>query len=547
MAELLTESGWAGFTKKLKADLDDAALVKALARLDKAPAGKPEARQEALRALVDEIRKQVTALGKRKKDLGDKVFGEAKDKLYALLDAAETAQKDAQRSAEAEGDDEEEGPALLTTKLLPLIREVRKGELVLQALVAVAGKETVLLLSRKAISPARGKLLKEQMTNPAGLKFIRGDCRFEQNALTFVVQAPAGGLARKIKEALLGQTGLRLKVRVRGEDGEESDGEESEGQGEAVPAVGEGAASQSEGAGSQGAAAASDTERVYRALRAEIHGRLEQAVRAGHAEAAEWNSFIEFADYRADEKQDYATATQSLNQLKMLLDGLPQAATEPAAPVDPGAAFNARLAALLPLIKQAIAGGVPAGQDVKLKVSEAGVFARKRNFDEAHRLLDEAEALLRAAGLATDPADPEGEPAGAGGPKTFVGYAKARLAWLDTRKQVAAELQRLERAILQAYAGSSSLGAVQTATRSLDEVLTILDERLADKLDEGLNAADPAARQAIHRQAAEIIGRYQRFIRTSPLMRQVDDNPFVAVNVQERLSTTLDDLERQLA
>jgi len=540
MAELLTESGWAGFTKKLKADLDDAALVKALARLDKAPAGKPEARQEALRALVDEIRKQVTALGKRKKDLGDKVFGEAKDKLYALLDAAETAQKDAQRSAEAEGDDEEEGPALLTTKLLPLIREVRKGELVLQALVAVAGKETVLLLSRKAISPARGKLLKEQMTNPAGLKFIRGDCRFEQNALTFVVQAPAGGLARKIKEALLGQTGLRLKVRVRGEDGEESDGEESEGQAEAAQAGGE-------GAGSQGAGAASDAERVYRALRGEIHGRLEQAVRAGHAEAAEWNSFIEFADYRADEKQDYATATQSLNQLKMLLDGLPQAATEPAAPVDPGAAFNARLAALLPLIKQAIAGGVPAGQDVKVKVSEAGVFARKRNFDEAHRLLDEAEALLRAAGLAADAADPEGEPAGAGGPTTFVGYAKARLAWLDTRKQVAAELQRLEKAILQAYAGTSSLGAVQTATRSLDEVLTILDERLADKLDEGLNAADPAARQAIHRQAAEIIGRYQRFIRTSPLMRQVDDNPFVAVNVQERLSTTLDDLERQLA
>lgn len=478
MAALLSESGWAGYTKKLKADLDDAALVKALARLDKSPVDKPEARQEALRALVDEIRRQVTALGKRKKDLGDKVFGEAKDKLYALLDAAETAQKEAQRSAEAEGDDEEEGPALLTTKLLPLIREVRKGELVLQALVAVAGKETVLLLSRKAISPARGKLLKEQMTNPAGLKFIRGDCRFEENALTFVVQAPAAGLARKLKEALLGQTGLKLKVRVRGEDGEESDGEESEGQGEGGQA--EAAQAGGEGAGSQRAGAASDAERVYRALRGEIHGRLEQAVRAGHAEAAEWRSFIEFADYRADERQDYATATQSLNQLKMLLDGLPQAQTEPATPVDPGAAFNARLAALLPLIKQAIAGGVAAGQDVKVKVSEAGLHARKRNFHEAHRLLDDAERMLEAG--ASAPAQPVGA-APAAGPKAqddaMSRWAAQRTSAIAALKAVATRIASAKhpksaKAILEIQAVIKNLTAAPSTPQQVTDLQNYL-------------------------------------------------------------------------
>jgi hypothetical protein len=88
----------------------------------------------------------------------------------------------------------------------------------MSSLIAVAGKETVVMISKRAISPARGKLLKEQMTNPGGLKFIRGECLFEQNTLTFVVQSPAAGLAKKLKAALLAQTELRLKVRVRGED-----------------------------------------------------------------------------------------------------------------------------------------------------------------------------------------------------------------------------------------------------------------------------------------------------------------------------------------
>jgi hypothetical protein len=73
---------------------------------------------------------------------------------------------------------------------------------------------------------------------------------------------------------------------------------------------------------------------------------------------------------------------------------------------------------------------------------------------------------------------------------------------------------------------------VQAATRNLDDVLRSLDDALADKLDEGLSASDPQARIAINRQAAGIIARYQGFIHSSPLIREVDSNPFVPVNVQ---------------
>jgi hypothetical protein len=53
----------------------------------------------------------VKALTKRKKELGDKRFGEAKDKLYALLEEAEAQQKKAKAAAEAAQDGEEEADA----------------------------------------------------------------------------------------------------------------------------------------------------------------------------------------------------------------------------------------------------------------------------------------------------------------------------------------------------------------------------------------------------------------------------------------------------
>lgn len=62
-------------------------------------------------------------------------------------------------------------------------------------------------------------------------------------------------------------------------------------------------------------------------------------------------------------------------------------------------AFNQRLSALLPKVKSA--AGTAAGDAAKLKASEAGMFARKGDFDQAQRLLDEAEQALSSAGNAT--------------------------------------------------------------------------------------------------------------------------------------------------
>jgi hypothetical protein len=77
-------------------------------RFDKTDERKPEPRLEALEDLIKEIPKQVTALVKLKKKLGDKPFGAVKDELYAILEEAETLQKKTQAALDAEGDADEE-------------------------------------------------------------------------------------------------------------------------------------------------------------------------------------------------------------------------------------------------------------------------------------------------------------------------------------------------------------------------------------------------------------------------------------------------------
>src|SRR5262245_43325027 len=79
------------------------------------------------------------------------------------------------------------------------------------------GKENHLILGQR-IAPA---LLSEAKKKTGG-KFIRGECFFEENIYVFKLQIkPPGGLARKIKKAILDQSGgsLKPKVVVRGPEG----------------------------------------------------------------------------------------------------------------------------------------------------------------------------------------------------------------------------------------------------------------------------------------------------------------------------------------
>lgn len=202
-------------------------------------------------------------------------------------------------------------------------------------------------------------------------------------------------------------------------------------------------------------------------------------------------------------------------------------------PADAAALFNARLKALLPRVQAA--AGQPAGQEAKLLLSEAGVFARKQDFAKANALLDQAEAKL-------GPAAPP--PKAASAPSVV--FTQSRLAWDKTRKLVQAELRKLELAVQDQSRDEPDYETIAANTRVIYQVLDFLDERLIDKLDEALNATLEDERRARQDEAREIIDEYLDYIRTDELLQAVDDNGFIDVAIVSSLNACLTTVGKQL-
>lgn len=273
-SKFLSDSVWKDLSAKHK--IKDTGLQKTLVDLKKVG---DEAFDETLK-ILEEVLKQAGILKKAKDVAGNpaiakhvaEVIAAAEDAKRKAAKAAATADKDRQAKQEAEkkakaeaekkakaeaeaqakkkekedeknarkGEDEdpeeEETSALLTTKLIPLLRTVKgKGER-MQALVATTGKQVVVLLSRKPISPARRKLLKDELGGVGGIKYIPGHCIREHGKVTFVLEKVVSGMRKLIEAALLEQTKQRTKVKVRSQDGEydeddvdEEDDDEGEG------------------------------------------------------------------------------------------------------------------------------------------------------------------------------------------------------------------------------------------------------------------------------------------------------------------------------
>jgi hypothetical protein len=517
MAEKLSESAWTGFVKKQKLELDDRALVKALSAFDKTDEGKPEPRLKALEEVIKQIPEQVKILVKRKKELGDKPFGEAKDKLYALLEEAEALQKKTQAAAAAadkkEDDDEEpDTPVLLTTKMIPLLRELRKGEAQMSAMICTAGKNTAVLIMRRAISPSRRKLLAEAVDAKGGMKYIVGECKFENKALTFVVQSPASQLAKRIRQALLEQTEMRFKVKVRGDDGvEENDGED---EGEEQPA----AQAQKQAAPPGGPASAEQTLYVQRLRK--VRERYEQALKEQHPEASKLRAVMGYASEKADAQKDYAAAGKALEQLEKLLDvpvATGQAQREPAG-VDAGVAFKARMTALIPKIKEAETAGHqsarrPSARRARPACSRASATSRQLRHCSTRSRICWVRVPRRRPGRRPPPADGPAEKAPSNTASKVsprIAFTQSRLLWAQTRDSVRKELSRLEAAVLDECKDEPDFADIKANSGVLYSLLDHLDERLIDKLDEALNAATAADRRALNTQALDIVKEYVR-------------------------------------
>lgn len=306
MAEkALTEAAWK--THARGKGYKDAALLKALADFARAERESPAARVRCL----DALDKQADALlkaNKADKELAAYVaeMAKAADRARKAAEqaaaAAEAAGKAAEKAAAKPGDDgeddDEASPALLTTRMLPLLRLVLKGE-PMHAMVASAGKQVVVLLSRKPVAGSKRKILADQLEGAGSIKYFAGQCLREDGATTFVLQTQVAGLSKKLKAALLAQTGLRVnKLRCRGIEGDTDEDED------APPLV-----AQAEGPGSGAGPAAPSVVELGRA-------RIAWGEARAHAvsEVARLKTILQ-AEYRdaADEQEALAKALQRLD------------------------------------------------------------------------------------------------------------------------------------------------------------------------------------------------------------------------------------------
>jgi hypothetical protein len=87
----------------------------------------------------------------------------------------------------------------------------------LRFMAYLTAKSSAVIVAKKA--GAGMKRLLAEIAGASGGKIARGECIFEKNAYTFVIEKVSGGLAKKLAAALLAETGTRYKVRVRSIDG----------------------------------------------------------------------------------------------------------------------------------------------------------------------------------------------------------------------------------------------------------------------------------------------------------------------------------------
>ena len=229
MSDKISEALWNAFVKKQKlaVELQDKELLKALARFDKTDEGKPAPRLEALKELIKEIPKQVTALTKLKKQLGDKPFDLVKDQLYAILEEAEALQRKTQAAVDSDGDeddeeDEDSAPSALVNPklLLKQLAMCRKDpERTMKfAFVDAKGKDQPSMLAMHPRQSARKLFAKLQAA--AGVKTgAYGSAWVDGMSLMLQLDKPLSGLVKKVR-APVKASGFRItKVVLWNADG----------------------------------------------------------------------------------------------------------------------------------------------------------------------------------------------------------------------------------------------------------------------------------------------------------------------------------------
>jgi hypothetical protein len=243
----------------------------------------------------------------------------------------------------------------------------------LQFMAYIAGKTSAVVVARK-VGSATKKLLPEIAGGAGGGRFVQGECIFEKNVHTFVLEKVPGGLAKSLAKALFAETGARYKARVRSTDGSTELDSDTDTDPEDIPTASPQPSGQP--AGDPGAA--------YHQRLAAITPSLQRALRDQLGDPGKIRAVAEFAREKAG-AGNYDSALKALDALEKL----PAAAVAP--PAREPAATPARGATAAPA-----SGIAPAPSQIKLSTYLSGRTNLRAARDSAAKELQRLHQAILA-------------------------------------------------------------------------------------------------------------------------------------------------------
>ncbi|MCB2159715.1 MAG: hypothetical protein KDD95_15550, partial [Rhodobacteraceae bacterium] len=127
-----------------------------------------------------------------------------------------------------------------------------------------------------------------------------------------------------------------------------------------------------------------------------------------------------------------------------------------------------------------------------------------------------------------------------------VAFQRSRIVWLDAKRKMKSELDKLAAAIAAQTADDEDKAEIALIAEEMLAEFDQFDERLEDLLDEITSAEEGPARVALRKRAHAVIGQYLQVL-DSPFFRAVDDNPFTSVAVASTARQSLGTVQKTLA
>jgi hypothetical protein len=219
----------------------------------------------------------------------------------------------------------------------------------------------------------------------------------------------------------------------------------------------------------------------------------------------------------------------------------PPPAMQVKAPPDANA-LRAALAQLMAAIPK-VANGDATVQDALVRLATVADGSLKGT--DLEKAAADIDALRRALATAMEQAKLNAQ-AGTGSSGT-VTYAKSRLAWLAARKKVESDIETLRQRIIETFKDDAIAPQLDTSYKTkVAPVLATLDESLADTLDDATNATDPAKRAELVKAAKDIMQRYAQYLTSEPLIKDLDENPFLPLSIRATVGGTISTLSKAI-